>query len=77
MNIEKAYKISMLINEREKIRVMTENVEKNEVIKLEYNKPLCCGNGVVYIHNGQELFNLIVDHYKKELAKIDEEIENL
>lgn len=60
MEIKKAYKIRQLINERENIRVMIENMVQNDVITL-----------------GQELFNLIVDHYKKELSKIDQEIEKL
>ena len=77
MNIEQAYKIRKIANDRSELAVMINNILENKLIALEYGKPLGCGDGIVYIHNGEELFNLIVDHYKKELAKIDEEIENL
>lgn len=77
MEIEQAYKIRKIANDRSELAVMINNILENKLIALEYGKPLGCGDGIIYIHNGEPLFNLILGYYQKELAKIDEEIENL
>ena len=77
MKIEQVYKIRHIANIRNNLVVMINNISENEHIILEYNKHLGCGSGTVYIDKGEELFDLVLGYYQKELAKIDEEIENL
>ena len=77
MNIEQVYKIRHIANLRNNLAVMINNISENKLIILEFNKPFGCGSGTVYINKGEELFDLVLGYYQKELAKIDEEIEQL
>lgn len=75
MNKEEAYKIRKIINERDELKTLVENLSANNYLEISYDalKPI---KRLILLKN-DELFKTIIEYYKQKLFEYDQEIENL